>query len=241
MSVITSKGMWVPLLALAVASGCEREMSASRTAGPGLTAGGTEPAESTESSLTIRRGTLSLGAETRSFLPCGQTEALWLLDQSDAILEETYARLTNELGSPLYVEIRAERTVTGMPAGYSAALLVEELLYAGFPGEGGGCQANPPTYRVLARGNEPFWAVEVHVDRMLLRQPELAAPLEFSVEQSLDGEGSVTFRGTASAATLEVAVTSTACSDSMSGEYFAYTATARLDGQELHGCARLGE
>jgi len=76
---------------------------------------------------------------------------------------------------------------------------------------------------------------------MLLRQPGEPDPSKFSVQETQDAEGSVTYRGTGGDKALEITVTNSPCSDSMSGEYFAYTADLTLDGRMLRGCARVGE
>ena len=39
---------------------------------------------------------------------------------------------------------------------------------------------------------------------------------------------------------VEVLIDARSCSDAMSGEFFAYSARAMLDGKEFNGCARVG-
>ncbi len=238
--------------ALASVAGCQRDDSASEAplpaasgaaaAGPAVTA---PAAADTESSLAIKRGIVSLTAETRVLRLCGQNEDLWLVQQDDLTIDDTYARLAGEPGTPLFVEVRGERVAsppgTAIPATFKQAFVPEELLYAGVPAEGGGCTMTVPAYRVLARGNEPSWSVEIGSDQLLLRQPQEPAPTRFSVQETQDAEGSVTYRGASGDKTLEITVSNNPCSDSMSGEYFAYTAELNLGGRSLRGCARVGE
>lgn len=242
-------GFLLVLAALAAVAGCQREAPApeepSAPAGvsaPAVTA--SAPAEA-ESSLSIKRGTVTLTADTRVLRLCGQSEDLWLVQQDDQTFDETYAKVAGEPGTALFVEVRGERVPsqqgTVIPASFKQAFILEELLYAGVPSEGGGCAAPTPAYRALARGNEPFWSVEIDSDQMLLRQPDEPAPAKFSVQESQDAEGSVTYRGAGGDKALEITVTNSPCSDSMSGEYFAYTADLTLDGRKLRGCARVGE
>ncbi len=240
--------IWI--VAVMLVAGCQREAAVPPVSVPGtvsdaVSAGATTQVPVAESGLTIKRGAVVLTADARTLRLCGENEDLWLADQGEDSLEEAYARLVGEPGTPLYVEVRGERTATpagtSIPGDYKQAFLLEELLYAGVPGEGAGCETGAPAYRVLARGNEPFWAIEVATDKMLLRQPELPAPLEFPADESQDAEGSVTWRAAAGGHALELTISRVACSDSMSGAYFAYTAEAELDGRKLQGCARLGE
>ena len=237
------------LAPLIVAAGCERQHAAPESptapaAAPVPAATAETPAD-TESSLSIKRGTVTLTADSRALRLCGESEDLWLVQQDDQAFDETYAKLAGEPGTPLFVEVRGERTAspqgTIIPASFKQALILEELLYAGVPAEGGGCAAPTPAYRVLARGNEPFWSVQIDTDHMLLRQADEPAPSTFSVQETQDVEGSVTYRGSGGDKSLEITVTNSPCSDSMSGEYFAYTADLTLDGRMLRGCARVGE
>jgi putative lipoprotein len=238
------------LAALTVVAGCQREATPPATAS--TTPAGMPPAPATapapadaESSLLIKRGTVSLTAETRVLRLCGQTEDLWLVQQDDQSFDDTYAKLAGEQSTPLFVEVRGERIAapqgTVIPVEFKQAFILEELLYAGVPTEGGGCAAPAPAYRVLARGNEPFWSVEIDDDQLLLRQADAAAAAKFSVQETQDAEGSVTYRGISGNKTLEITVTNSPCSDSMSGEYFAYMADLTLEGRTLRGCARVGE
>lgn len=237
------------LASLTAVAGCQREATppeAASTTPAVAPAPVTTPSPAdAESSLVIKRGTVALTADTRVLHLCGQGEDLWLVQQDDQTLDEIYAKLADDPQKPLFVEVRGERIAsppgTTIPASFKQAFVIEELLYAGVPTEGGGCAATTPAYRVLARGNEPFWSVEIDSDQMLLRQPDEPAPSKYSVKETQDAEGSVTYRGASGDKTLEITVTNNPCSDSMSGEYFAYTADLTLQGRVLRGCARIGE
>jgi uncharacterized membrane protein len=237
------------IVAVLLLAGCQREAAAPpsvpEAVADAIGAGATAQTPVAESGLTIKRGAVVLTADARTLRLCGENEDLWLAGQGDDSLEETYTRLAGDPGTPLYVEVRGERTATpggtSIPTDYKQAFLLEELLYAGLPGEGAGCETATPAFSVLARGNEPFWAIEVATDKMVLRQPDPAIPLEFPADESQDAEGSVTYRAAAGGHQLELTVARAACTDSMSGAYFAYTAEAELDGRKLQGCARLGE
>lgn len=200
-----------------------------------------------ESSLALKRGTLSLASEQATFQPCGEQAALWVIDQSDdqnsVMLRETFASEPKPL--ELYVEAHGERSP--VPAelaaarGYPGVFILEEVLYATPPAESQGCKEPAPNYIVAARGNEPFWSVEVTTDKMVWRQPEAPKELVIEAPQSQDSEGTVGYSGNAAGHTIELFVDALPCRDSMSGAFFAYTARAVFDGRQLKGCARIGE
>lgn len=209
-------------------------------AADGPAPGASAPAES---SLSLKRGTLTLASNQATFQPCGAQTMLWVVDQTDGALRQMFSGQPMPL--ELYVEAHGERTAsvpdTDAARAYSGALLLEEVLYATPPAEGKGCSEPAPAFIVAARGNEPFWSVEVTEDKMIWRQPD--APKEITVDapQSQDSEGTVGYVGEGAGHKLELFVDSEVCRDSMSGAVFAYSARAVLDGKELKGCARIGD
>jgi uncharacterized membrane protein len=196
-----------------------------------------------ESSLALKRGMLSLATERATFQPCGEQTPLWVLDQTDGVLRETFANEPKPL--ELYVEAHGERTPvpTEIEAAraYPGAFILEEVLYATPPGESQGCKQPAPTYIVIARGNEPFWSIEVVEGKLIWRQPEAPQELVIEALQAEDAEGTVGYSGSAQGHALELFVEAQPCRDSMSGAYFAYSARATFDGKALKGCARIGE
>jgi uncharacterized membrane protein len=196
-----------------------------------------------ESSLALKRGTLSLASEQATFQPCGDSSILWVVDQTDGVLRETFADASKPL--ELYVEAHGERSPApeeiAAARAYPGAFILEEVLFAMPPGETQGCKEPPPSYIVSARGNEPFWSVEVTADKMIWRQPDGPKEVVIDAPQSQDAEGTVGYAGTGSGHTLELSIDQTACRDSMSGAFFAYSARAVFDGKEFKGCARIGE
>jgi uncharacterized membrane protein len=196
-----------------------------------------------ESSLALKRGTLSLASEQATFQPCGEAAALWVIDQTDGVLRQTFASESTPL--ELYVEAHGERTSVpddlAAARAYPGAFILEEVLYAMPPAEAQGCKEPTPSYIVAARGNEPFWAVEVNSDTMIWRQPDGLKEVVIQTPQSQDSEGTVGYTGTGGGHTLELFVDAQPCRDSMSGAFFAYSARAIFDGREFKGCARIGD
>jgi uncharacterized membrane protein len=200
------------------------------------------PAVPAESSLALKRGTLSMTVERATFQPCGTSGQLWVIDQTDGVLQKAFAGEKKPFD--LYLEAYGERTTIpadAVGAGeHAGAFILEEVLYAAPHGEVRGCAEPEPNYVVAARGNEPFWAVEIADDKLTWRQPGTPQELVFDAVQSEDAEGTVGYSGAIDGHTIEVFFAAEPCRDSMSGAYFAYSARATFDGKQLTGCARIG-
>lgn len=196
-----------------------------------------------DSGLAIKRGILTLAEDRATFRPCGSEGEWWVLDQSASMQTQTLIEESQTSPTELYVEVYGERAPADEQpeaSGFEATLVLEEVLYAGVPGEVRGCDAADPTYVVSARGNEPFWAVEVRDEQVVWRQPSAPQEIVFASPQTQDAEGAVRYSATAEGHELELMVNTQPCRDSMSGEFFAFTAKARLDATEFSGCARVG-
>jgi hypothetical protein len=147
--------------------------------------------------LSRKRGTLTLDAKHAIFQPCGGAPQLWVIDQTDGVLRQTFANEPTPL--ELYIEAHGERTSTpegnAAAAAFPGAFILEEVLYASAPAETQGCNEPAPTYVVAARGNEPFWSVEVTDAKLIWRQPQDPQELVIDSPQSQDSEGTVGYVG----------------------------------------------
>jgi uncharacterized membrane protein len=208
-----------------------------------------EPAMSeppAESGLAIKRGVVSAGAERSTFRPCDSQAELWMLDQTDGLLARTFAGEASTAPLMVYVEAYGERApadAEGLPEAarsYAGVFVLEEVLYAAAQGAVKGCSAPPGAYVVAARGTEPFWAVEVNEDRIVWRQPEEPKEIAFGAPQTEDAEGAVRYIASGAGHEVDVLIDAQPCRDAMSGEFFAYSAKAKLDAREFSGCARVG-
>ena len=179
-----------------------------------------------------------------TFRPCDEKAELWLLDQSDGMLRETFADEMQKGPAMLYIEAYGERAPVSEDIAearaYAGTFVLEEVLYAGVQGQVRGCDEPAANYIVTARGNEPFWAVEVGESR------HRVAPAA-GAEGDRAGSAADAGRRRRSALSrsgngheLELLVDAQTCRDAMSGEFFAYSARAVLDGKEFSGCARVG-
>ncbi len=91
--------------------------------------------------------------------------------------------------------------------------------------------------RFRARGNEPFWAIDVEDDVLHFVTPEMPEGRTLQGERIAHVQG-VAFSGEDEGRPFNLDITHTACTDSMSGEAFEFTATWDYAGQRMHGCAR---
>lgn len=194
------------------------------------------PAElEAESSLSIKRGIVTQTDKAFGVRLCSANSEIPLVDQSEGAFARVYADLG---GKPIYIEAYGERMDSAAGDGNFA---LEELLYATSVNPANACTAPAATYELLARGSEPTWSVEVSRDTMLLRQNDAPTEIKFTGIDTSDTEGAVTYRAGVDKHILELTVTLRACHDAVTGEFFAYSATAKLDKHGFSGCARVGE
>lgn len=203
------------------------------------TAQGQKP---TDSSLAVKRGLVLLAAGKTTYRPCGETADLWLLDQTEGALRQIFPNANEQ--TPIYVEAYGERTQTppdiATARGYPGAFILEEVLYAAQIKEGDSCSAEAPAYVVSARGGDPSWSAEIREKEISWRQKEPATEVLLQIPAAADAEGTVSYRGVAEGYELEMEIEGQPCRDPASGEYFAYSARASLNGKEFNGCARVG-
>lgn len=88
-----------------------------------------------------------------------------------------------------------------------------------------------------ARGNEPFWAIDTEGDVLHFVTPEMPEGRILQGVRIAHVKG-VAFSGEDDGKPFNLDITRTACTDSMSGEAFEFTATWDYAGQRMHGCAR---
>jgi uncharacterized membrane protein len=232
-----------PMLAALPFSGCGKNKEAAvatdtpTTAVPALPTVSPQELEA-ESGLSVKRGIITLTSQTRSFRVCGANVDLTLTDQLDGALDRVYA----DLGAkPLYAEVYGDRGEAPPNGKAATSFNVEDLLYATTNSPVAACAAARGTYELLARGSEPSWSIEVHQDTMQFKQSTAPTEIKFTAVETADTEGTVTYRAGADRHVLELVITQRACRDSLTSEYYAYSAAVRIDKQALNGCARVGE
>jgi len=219
---------------------------AANTDGSSLPAAASAPSEPTaESGLAIKRGVVTLAPDRSGFRPCGEQKELLMIDQTDGVLKREFAGEKDadgvDQGLKLYIEAYGERAKDQVaPEGFAGTFVLEEALYAAPDGQTRGCDSPPQDYIVAARGNEPFWSVQVTDVALLWRQPEEPKEISIIEPQTQNSEGAVSYVAADTDHKIELLIEAQACRDDMSGEYFAYSARATLDGRKYSGCARIG-
>jgi len=198
-----------------------------------------------DSSLSIKRGIVMLAQDRMTFRPCNEKAELWLLDQSEGVLRQTFESEMQKGPAMLYVEAYGERAPVAEDIAeakaYAGTFVLEEVTYAGVQDQVRGCDEPAPGYVVAARGSEPSWAVEVGDNSIVWRQPTEPKEIALGAPQTQDAEGAVRYHASGNGHVLELQVDAQTCRDPMSGELFAYAARAVLDGKEFSGCARVGK
>ncbi|HEX5634584.1 MAG TPA: META domain-containing protein [Gemmatimonadales bacterium] len=93
--------------------------------------------------------------------------------------------------------------------------------------------ASPGPYR--ARGNEPFWSLELGAERIVFRTPD-GPPVEMPVPDPREVPGGRQWIAETEAHRLVLTVLEQRCVDDMSGMPSPHTVTVSLDGREYRGC-----
>lgn len=117
-----------------------------------------------------------------------------------------------------------------------AATLVAGMVAAG-------CDRSPGAFESIhaftARGNEPFWRVQVEGGTLNYSTPELQPGKALQAQRAARATG-VAFSGLDAGQPFTLSITDVPCQDSMSGESFEFTATFQHGDQSMTGCARRG-
>lgn len=99
--------------------------------------------------------------------------------------------------------------------------------------------AEPLTYRstaFVARGNEPFWNVQINEGTATYRTPDDQDGTRISVNRLVFAQG-VEYIGVLGGRPFVLNLRATPCRDSMADERFPLTARLTVGGQSLQGCA----
>jgi len=107
--------------------------------------------------------------------------------------------------------------------------------------EGPGCDEKDLGMALFrAKGNEPFWTVDVTPSGVIITRPEHET-LTFEYQPlAKDDKGVRTFKGEMPDGKLELTLTPGKCTDGMSDTVYGWNAMAVIDGEQLKGCAYSG-
>ncbi|MFC0677313.1 COG3650 family protein [Lysobacter korlensis] len=106
---------------------------------------------------------------------------------------------------------------------------------AGASDDGRAAKLAPPQ-RLLARGTEPFWLVEVERERLLWKTPEQPEGRWLSAERHV-GARSARYSGHDGATAFALEITAAPCSDGMSDLAYPFTAVWFYGAATQRGCA----
>ena len=191
----------------------------------------------------IFRGILTGKARGHSFHACGDGMPALVADSTGGRLTASFDALAGGAAQDsVYVELQGRLAPATTSGAGERTLHVLDVRRVTPIGEGGGCKQPPLAVEFRARGNEPFWNVDVARTGIVFRQPEdslsfpYAAPNETATGRVYRTETSPATRGGA-VHRLTLTLERRPCADSMSGERMSWTAVAVLDERTLTGCA----
>lgn len=194
----------------------------------------------------VYRGTLILGGAVRSFTPCGEDRAIWVVDETDGLLSGVYNELTGDGRGAIYAEVRgalADAPAERAAAGYEALLTITELIRADPLGESDACKGLRPGVDFRAWGNEPFWSIEMGPRTIALRQIQEPAFRIYPPALPNVQQDKIVFNSTSAMNPrdrIRITLEPVPCRDSMSGAYSSWSAIVEVDNRTLRGCAVQG-
>ncbi len=87
-----------------------------------------------------------------------------------------------------------------------------------------------------ARGNEPFWRVEISAAWGIVFTPMEGEPTAYPYREPVFSSGMISFVSRTDRSNIRVSFLDRSCSDSMSGETFPYKVSVEKDDEVLKGC-----
>lgn len=175
-------------------------------------------------------GQMVLVANVLRFRGCGRTgDGMPIRDLADGAGE----RMVREFGAPVdgitaIVRLDGERLV--------------EIRYAG--PERPKCDRFPPAGELEARGNEPFWHVQVRASEAWVYTPQEPGGVVYGGGRWSQSGGQWSYQARHELVTNESAITleivDGRCVDTMSGARFPWRARLIRDGNRMEGCALEG-
>ena len=187
------------------------------------------------------RGILVWGHESRTFTECDGAREGWVINEAGDELVAVYEELTHAPYEPMFVEVRGEwlgAPVEGFGADFEEALRVTELVRA--EGEGPGCRLDLAGVLFLARGNEPFWSLQIREDGLFMRRMDSPDEIVFPSPEKESQSALITYESEAAQSGIRVMLERRRCVDTMSGARYGWTARVEFDGVQLAGCAAEG-
>lgn len=186
-------------------------------------------------------GHLVWGPERRSFTECGGERQGWVINQAGEELVDVYNELTTTPYQAMFVEVRGEWSdapARGFGAEYDEALRITELIRAA--SEGLGCRLELDGVLFIARGNEPFWHLQIREDGISMRSMDAPGEIEFPAPRMSGQPPRVLLEADGVEKAIRISLEQRRCVDSMSGARYAWAASVNIDDRQLEGCAAEG-
>lgn len=187
-------------------------------------------------------GFVVIGQDRRDFQPCVGGGEYWLDGPALPEILDLHANLTPGMEplESIFVDLLAapgSPPESGPGAGLAGRLDALEVRRAAF--EGWGCREVDRSLVVEARGNEPFWRLEVTEAASIFATPD--GERAFTAGDPEPSPEGWRLTGTTDLGEpFTLVLDLTGCVDSMSGAWSHVTARLELPGQVLEGCGVLG-
>lgn len=179
---------------------------------------------------TRLRGQMVLGKDGFGFTPCG--ESAQRIASFDPATQVFVDRFLASGAHEFFIDAWAAQGADG-------ALEINRIERVG--GDARDCTEHGLSGVVFkAHGNEPFWALTLSSNTVVLERPEVAA-LTATIDGSDNDAGVRRIQASSASGKIEVRLQRTACSDGMSDALYAWTAQVQVGGQTLKGCGYSGQ
>lgn len=182
------------------------------------------------------QGTLSQEQGHWLFQPCQEQRRFAVQEVQGAAFLQDAQNFNLDSSAPLFADLKGELLASNEPD-LDGRFKVHHSLR--LQNEGFACEDSTfKTLKVRASGHEPSFSVAINRSGLILNRPgqePLALPY---LEEDLAAGQS--FSSAANGLQLELWIAPARCQDSASGALTDHSATLRLNGQTLTGCAYLG-
>ncbi len=175
------------------------------------------------------QGVLSLAGDQWQFVGCNAERSQTLLFDDNLLAAAEHCEQLSDRGCFADLVTRQDHDA---PAQVVRVYRIED--------ESHGCQDSGFPYLTLrAFGNEPFWNIQLGNQGLVLQQPE-RAPVALPYIHEFLADGQQYISSQSDNEELQLWISAQPCIDSMSGNWYAWTARLQWQGQRLSGCAYPG-
>jgi len=201
-----------------------------------------EPEVKDPADQQVFRGFLAIVPGRQSFQACGTMERSWIVDLTGQELADVYQTLAINTGDPVFIEIvglLGPAPEVGFGAEYANQIKVLELRRAEL--EGPGCNEMLDGVEFRARGNEPFWRLDITANGIVFSDFGRSLKLQFPYAKARTSPGRWRYSSKGEGEQrIKIDIEQEPCRDTMSGAYSTLKAEIEVDGRTYLGCAIKG-